>query len=175
MSAKQHSYEVLLFNENNNLAINAYTITEALEKFAGRDEYKKSDGPWLASVLHPIQYEEQEMLKNHGIKLCTKLGKPPEEFMKFDDDKLRYDLIPPEFLEGIAKVLTDGAKKYEADNWRKNKELWRYQAAAMRHFEAYRSGESVDPDSGSSHLHHVATNILFLSILTDQNESSQDK
>ena len=32
----------------------------------------------------------------------------------------------------------------------------------MRHFEAYRSGEKNDPESGMPHLWHVACNIMFL-------------
>ena len=37
------------------------------------------------------------------------------EGKKFDADKARYDLIPPEIEEAIAKVLTFGAKKYAVE------------------------------------------------------------
>lgn len=39
--------------------------------------------------------------------------------IKYDGEKLRYDLLPVEALEQITKVLTYGAKKYSDNNWRK--------------------------------------------------------
>ena len=32
-----------------------------------------------------------------------------EEFKKFDGGKIRYDLVPPKVIQGIAEVLTFGA------------------------------------------------------------------
>lgn len=87
-----------------------------------------------------------------------------EEFIKFDGDKLRYDLIPTSATKALAEVLTFGARKYKPNNWRNvpQEELNRYVAAAMRHFEAHRSGEYFDADSGLPHLAHCLTNIAFL-------------
>ena len=39
------------------------------------------------------------------------------EGRKKDADKLRFDLILPEFEEAMAHVLTHGAKEYGANNW----------------------------------------------------------
>lgn len=82
---------------------------------------------------------------------------------KDDQDKNRLDLIEPEFIEGVGKVLTFGAEKYEENSWQKvdNAEN-RYYAAAMRHLLAWRRGEKIDPESGLSHLDHVACNMMFL-------------
>lgn len=82
---------------------------------------------------------------------------------KDDQSKNRLDLIEPQFIEGVGEVLTFGAAKYEPNNWQnvENAED-RYYAAAMRHLLAWRRGETVDPESGLSHLKHVATNIMFL-------------
>lgn len=85
-----------------------------------------------------------------------------EEFLKFDGDKLRYDLIPPSALEGLAAVLTFGARKYKPNNWKNCEEPERYLAAAMRHMEAFRRGEELDKDSGLPHLSHALTNIAFM-------------
>jgi len=90
-----------------------------------------------------------------------------DDFIKFDSNKLMYDLIPPSALEGIAKVLTHGAKKYKPNNWRKGSKD-RYIGATMRHFEAWRKGERFDQDSGFHHLEHVLTNICFLLELEDK-------
>lgn len=82
---------------------------------------------------------------------------------KQDADKLRYDLVSPDFEESVAEVLTFGANKYAPDNWKlvpNGKE--RYYAALKRHLSAWRKGEEVDADSGLSHLSHVACNVMFL-------------
>lgn len=97
----------------------------------------------------------------------------PEEHKKFDTGKLRYDLIPPKMMEGLAEVLTFGAAKYGDNNWRamKEEDLYRTVAATMRHFEAYRSGEIHDPESGMPHLWHVMANITFLNEIDTANHN----
>lgn len=82
---------------------------------------------------------------------------------KDDTGKNRLDLIEPEFIESVGKVLTFGASKYELNNWQNVEDgKDRYYAAALRHLMAYRKGEEKDPESGLSHLEHVACNIMFL-------------
>jgi len=89
--------------------------------------------------------------------------KSPSEGMKFDNGKLLYSLIPPETLKALAEVLTYGAQKYAPNNWQKveNGDI-RYMDALFRHLEAFRSGETHDPESGMHHLAHVLTNVAFL-------------
>ena len=79
---------------------------------------------------------------------------------KNDTGKLRYDLLDPLFLEGIVKVLTQGAEEYCDTNYI-NVEDHRYHAAILRHFNSYRQGEFVDPDSGELHLYHIGANLMF--------------
>lgn len=82
---------------------------------------------------------------------------------KDDQDKIRLDLIEPEFIESVGKVLTFGASKYEPNNWQNVEDGEdRYYAAVLRHLMAYRKGEEKDPESGLSHLEHAACNIMFL-------------
>ncbi|QDP61637.1 MAG: hypothetical protein Unbinned8261contig1001_10 [Prokaryotic dsDNA virus sp.] len=81
--------------------------------------------------------------------------------MKFDTGKAMYDLIDPACLEELAQVLTMGAIKYNRDNW-KQVEPYKYEAALFRHFQAYRKGEIIDPESGLHHLSHVMANTMFL-------------
>lgn len=84
-------------------------------------------------------------------------------FKKDDKGKVRLDLIPPDFLLGLSQVMTDGANKYGAGNWKKGVEYSRYYNAAMRHLLAFWKGEDTDPESGSCHLQHIAANMLILS------------
>lgn len=84
------------------------------------------------------------------------------EGVKFDSKKLRMDLIPSVALEELAKVLTYGAEKYDANNWTKGIDYSRLYAACLRHLLAYKSGQSTDAESGISHLSHALCNIVFL-------------
>ena len=76
--------------------------------------------------------------------------------VKFDGQKLRYDLIPVMPLEELAKVYTFGAIKYGDRNWEKGFTWCRCLAAAMRHLFEFCKGEDVDSDSGCHHLSAVA-------------------
>jgi hypothetical protein len=82
---------------------------------------------------------------------------------KFDQGKLRYDLLPWDCVEQVVDILTYGAEKYAAEDWKivddaKN----RYFSALLRHLVAYKQGEDLDQESGKLHLAHMATNALFL-------------
>ena len=83
-------------------------------------------------------------------------------FTKYDGGKLRYELIPPSALKAMAEVLTFGAIKYSANNWKSVDDDSRYVGALYRHLEAWRDGEEVDPESSMSHLWHAMTNLAFL-------------
>lgn len=85
-----------------------------------------------------------------------------KEFMKFDGDKVRFDLVPPSAVKAMADVLTFGARKYKPNNWKNCEEPERYLAAMLRHIEAWRAGEVNDQDSGMPHLAHAMTNLAFM-------------
>ena len=82
---------------------------------------------------------------------------------KFDQGKLRHDLVLPEAEDALAQVLTFGAEKYAAHSWKTVPDLnVRYYAALRRHLNAWRAGEKTDEESGLPHLAHAACNIYFL-------------
>lgn len=85
------------------------------------------------------------------------------EGRKYDSDKPRIGLVPPKSLIEVAKVLTYGAKKYSAENWRQveGKE-WRYFDAAQRHLWQYHSGQVVDSETNINHLAHAICSLMFL-------------
>jgi hypothetical protein len=83
--------------------------------------------------------------------------------MKFDQEKPRMDLLDPLALEGLAAVLTFGAKKYAAHNWRGGLSYGRLVAALLRHLFAILRGERTDPESGLPHIDHVGCCWMFLS------------
>ena len=74
----------------------------------------------------------------------------------------RFDLMPTEALEEIARVFGWGAGKYDDDNWRKGYK-WGYSfGALMRHAWAFWRGEDRDQESGLHHLAHVAWHCLVM-------------
>ena len=87
---------------------------------------------------------------------------PKDEFVKSDDNKSRYDLLPPELLEETAQVLAFGAQKYSDNNWVKGASWSRYFSAMMRHMWAWWRGEDNDPETGYSHLAHASCCLGFL-------------
>ena len=86
-------------------------------------------------------------------------------FQKFDGKKNRLELIEPEFIEGLGRILSFGAEKYEANNWMlasSDDDQKRIYGALQRHLLAYRKGEKLDPETGESHLYHACCNLMFL-------------
>ena len=90
--------------------------------------------------------------------------------VKFDDKKIRMDLLPDDMLEEVAKVLTLGSKIYDDDNWIKvPNAVKRYTGALRRHYKDYwkaqfrgREDLRYDKESGCSHLAHLVCCALFL-------------
>jgi hypothetical protein len=72
-------------------------------------------------------------------------------------------LIPPFAMEQTAWVHKFGAERYGAFNWRDTGVCaTTYVAAIMRHLNAWRDGEDLDPESGISHIAHVACSCNIL-------------
>src|SRR5574337_1082385 len=83
--------------------------------------------------------------------------------VKFDEEKIPLDLLDPLALEGLAKVLQFGAKKYARENWRGRISYSRVFAALLRHTFAILRGEYLDPESGLPHIDHVGCCWMFAS------------
>ena len=96
--------------------------------------------------------------------------------LKFDSDKPRFDLIDPFFEEGLAQVLTFGAKKYAPHNWRKGIVYSRLLGALRRHINAIEKGEDTDPETGLLHAYHAACCVMFLARFQhDQRKDLDDR
>jgi hypothetical protein len=82
--------------------------------------------------------------------------------IKFDGDKVRWDLVPWDAMEEIVKVLTYGANKYADRNWEKGMEYGRLIRATIGHVTDWAMRRDVDSETGLSHLAHAGCCILFL-------------
>jgi len=94
---------------------------------------------------------------------------------KHDNGKPMMGLISGAFLTGLATVLTFGAKKYAAHNWRKGLAYSRVYDALQRHLVAYWAGEDMDPETGLSHLDHAACELMFLREFSETRKDLDDR
>lgn len=95
--------------------------------------------------------------------------------MKHDGKKVRMELLSPLWLWGVAAVLTFGAIKYDADNWREGISQRRLLGAAMRHQLAYLNGQDADPETGLSHLLHASCCLMFAFELRETHPELDDR
>jgi hypothetical protein len=85
------------------------------------------------------------------------------EGVKYDKEKLRWELLPLKPIIDVVDILSYGATKYADENWRYVEPFEdRYYAAAMRHITAWRLGEQIDEESGKHHLAHAMCCLIFL-------------
>ena len=81
---------------------------------------------------------------------------------KFDADKARMDLLSNVALKELSKVLAFGASRYGEHNWRQGIETSRLLGAMLRHILAYQDGETLDPETGLSHIAHAMASAMFI-------------
>ena len=86
----------------------------------------------------------------------------PVQGIKHDSDKPRFDLIPADALEEVAKVYTVGAKEYGDRNWELGLNYGRLFRAMMSHSWAWWGGERDDSKNKLHHLTSVVFNALAL-------------
>lgn len=85
-----------------------------------------------------------------------------EEGLRFNEGKLRYDLVHQWAHEQMVKVLTKGSEKYSERNWEKGMPWSKVLASLERHLSAIKQGEDYDKETGELHVAHVACNAHFL-------------
>lgn len=113
--------------------------------------------------------------KHNVIPGCADCTKIATEGVKFDQDKIATDLLPFDALEGTARVLAYGKKKYAARNWEKGMAWGRLFGAALRHAFRWAMGEEIDPESGLPHLDHFTCCALMLSALVKRKVGTDDR
>ncbi len=94
---------------------------------------------------------------------------------KHDEGKPPMSLIPHECLEGIARVLGFGAKKYDVHNWRKGMNWSRVISAAERHLGQFKDGQDLDPESHLPHIDHALCCLIFLRWYMGHRQSFDDR
>lgn len=116
--------------------------------------------------MHKVKLKDMdtEVLIRDVFTETSKLnGSEKKEGLRFNEGKLRYDLVHPRAHEGLVKVLTAGSKKYAERNWEKGMKWSSVIASLKRHLAAIERGEDFDKETGLLHIDHVQCNAHFLS------------
>lgn len=83
--------------------------------------------------------------------------------LRYNEGKLRYDLLHPVAQEGLVSVLTRGSEKYSPRNWEAGMNWSTVIASMKRHIAAFEKGEDYDKESGELHIDHIQANAHFIS------------
>jgi hypothetical protein len=158
MNEKLNS-NLVLCGEDNSLE----TISESVDRC--NLAWKQLKDEWFQSVKTAIENAEivkaeEEARKTKLEQLCNE--DKVTDGLKHDGGKARLDLVPPEIIEAVGKVMTFGAQKYGEASY-KQVDPKRYRAAFMRHVCKWlKNPHGLDTDSGLPHLWHIACNVAFL-------------
>lgn len=100
---------------------------------------------------------------------------PINEGVKFDHGKPDFSLLSPIALARLSQVLSVGAKKYAAHNWRNGMNESRLLAAALRHIFAYLNGDDYDQETGLPHTAHAMCCLMFLIELHEASDKHDNR
>lgn len=122
------------------------------------------------SLSRPTRPEEKTRGRPKNIKKKSVIDpvkpvvNPVTKSIRLNQGKIRFDLIPPEFVRSVAEVFTFGANKYSDHNWKgfTSEQQEEIKGSLLRHIYAYLEGEENDPESGLSHLAHAGCNLAFM-------------
>lgn len=93
-----------------------------------------------------------------------------EKGLRYNEGKRKWSLVDFDALSGMVEVLEFGACKYAPYNWKKGLPTTEICESMLRHIFAYLNGETVDPESGISHVGHIQCNAMFLGNMSKRNE-----
>jgi hypothetical protein len=83
---------------------------------------------------------------------------------RYNDDKPKLSMVleMPNAVEGVARVLEYGARKYARNNYKKGMPWTEVADSLLRHLTAFLEGGDDDPESGLPHVDHLLCNAMFL-------------
>lgn len=82
--------------------------------------------------------------------------------LRFNKGKLPMELVPSSVNLSLARVLQAGAKKYAKNNWRLGMDWTIVMGCIERHYNAFKLGEDIDPETGLRHIELLLCNVAFL-------------
>lgn len=123
------------------------------------DERKVKKATAAFDRMEQVRAQTREAVKVWDVYTHTIAPPAPEYRIPVD---VRYDLLEPEFMDGMAKIMGVGAKKYGENNWKSgltgaNSGL----NHALKHINEYMRGEINDYGDDETHLEQAAVNLMF--------------
>lgn len=86
-----------------------------------------------------------------------------DKCIAINEEKLAWDMVPFETLEGVVRVLMFGAAKHGEFDYINAKNYKRKCfASLLRHLFKWWKGEKIDPETGESALSHALCRLMFL-------------
>lgn len=82
--------------------------------------------------------------------------------LRYNSNKLRFDLIPADVMLEVAKVFTHGSIKYAERNWERGMSWSICRGSKERHWNKRLLGFTIDEESKCRHLAHDIVNTMFL-------------
>lgn len=98
----------------------------------------------------------------NGRKIEKYTGKIDGGAQRFNEGKLRMELVPTSTMRSLARVMGYGANKYAPNNWKRGMDWSKVIGCLYRHLTAWQDGEDFDSESKLNHMDHVAANVAFL-------------
>lgn len=125
----------------------------------------------IALVCPRCNIDAMEMITRDDflrrIAMQRKEGKaetvaPDNGGLRFDNDKPRYDLLPPEALMALAELYRVGSMKYNERNWERGMSWGTCFRALMSHSWKFWRGEHFDQETGAHHMIMAAWNAIAI-------------
>ena len=169
--------DVTMFQKRNYCTVDGFSWKDAKEGFVFWDDVISNENFNTFFEKYPKYKKEstintipEELLENSSDAICLKetegIGKvisQPDQSLKYDNEKLRWDLLPLEDIEDVVKVYTEGTKKYAPNSWQNLPDGYnRYKAAMFRHLLEYEKGNTIDEETGCLHLSQVVWNAIAM-------------
>lgn len=82
--------------------------------------------------------------------------------LRFNQGKVRVDLLPPDVIWALAQLMTVNELKYPDRNWEKGMPLSDVIASLERHTLALKAGEDIDPTDNQPHAVKIMWNGMAL-------------
>jgi hypothetical protein len=95
-------------------------------------------------------------------RLSANKVESPTGSLRYNTGKPQMSLLDPNFMLGMAEVMTIGLEKYGKANWQKGNYLSVPYDSAQRHLQKYWMGQTIDEESSKHHLFHAAVNLMFM-------------
>lgn len=122
---------------------------------------------FISDIKRKLDKQCDQMVEARLKSSIPSATRPPESSphkgLRYNSGKLRYDLLHHKALEGVTRVMTKGAEKYEDRNWERGMAWSTAIQSLERHLAAFKSGEDFDKETGELHVDHLQCNAHFLS------------